>query len=405
MTALVVSGHTRAALAAVRSLGRAGIAVAVAAPVRPALAMWSRYATATLLVPDATRSARGFADAVAEEVVGRRCCVVLAATDAELWALSRWREQLPKSTWRVLPPHDAVARCLDRATLHDLATSLGVPCLETFRVDSQASIEPAIRRAQRMGMPAVIRPLVSWEEREDGTRREAERIGVRDVAELRRTLYEREDLVEAGCLIEPRPEGRSLSYCAVCDGGVPVVELFGERIREQTLTSGVSTLSRTIEPHTAARELSRRLLRALSWQGPAVVELLELPDGSLKLVTIIARMWGSVQLAIDAGIDVPLLCYRIAEGSPLPPVPHVARPGVTLRWVVGDMQQVIGRLTRGRGAAGQGFGLLPRVKALAAFASPRGALRTHGDVFDVEDPMPFVFEVQAAAKGGRTPTE
>jgi predicted ATP-grasp superfamily ATP-dependent carboligase len=338
MTALVVSGHTRAALSAVRSLGRAGIAVAVGAPMRPALAMWSRYATETLLLPDAVTSARAFADAVAEEVAGRKCAVVLAATDAEAWALSRWRDQLPESARRVLPPHDAVARTMDRGTLHDLATSVGVPCLQTLRVDSPQAVEPALREARKMGMPALIRPLISWEERADGSGRETERIRVRTIGELRRTLHEREDLVESGCLIEPRPKGRMISYCAVCDGGVPVVELFRERVREQRLLSGVSAFSRTIEPHPRVRELSRRLLRALNWQGPVLVDLLEEKSGELRLVHMLARLWGSVQLAVDAGIDVPLLCYRLAEGSPLPPTAHVAKPGVSLRWTVGDRQ-------------------------------------------------------------------
>jgi hypothetical protein len=108
MTALVTCGHTRAGLAAVRALGRAGIAVAVGAPVRPALAVWSRYATASLLVPDADKEARRFADVVGKEADGRRAVVVLCQTDAALWALSRWREKLPEPARRVLPPHDGV---------------------------------------------------------------------------------------------------------------------------------------------------------------------------------------------------------------------------------------------------------------------------------------------------------
>ncbi len=404
VTALITSGHTRAGLAAARSLGRSGIAVAVGAPMRPALAMWSRYATATLLLPDANKSAHAFADAVAEEAAGRRAVLVLAATDEEIWALSRWRDQLPETARRVLPPHDAVARTLDRATLHDVARSLGIPCLETLRVNEQRAVEPTLRLAAKMGLPALVRPLLPWEEREDGTRRETERIRVGTIAELRRLLYEREDLVEGGCLIEPRPRGRYLSYCTVCDGGVPVVELYRERLRERMLLSGVSTLSRTIPERPALRDMARRLLRALSWQGPAMAEFLQLPTGEVKLVSVVARLWGSVQLALDAGVDVPLICYRIADGSPLPPMPRVARPGVTLRWTVGDVQRLLGTVV-GLGDGVPRGGLATRARALADFADPRSMLGVHADVFDRSDPMPFVFEVQAASKGMRKQTE
>lgn len=404
VTALITSGHTRAGLAAVRSLGRAGIAAAVGAPMRPALAMWSRYATATLLLPDAAKHARAFAEAVADEAAGRRAVLVLAATDEEIWALSRWRDQLPETARRVLPPHDAVARTLDRATLHDMARSLGIPCLETLRVDDRGSVEPALRQAAKMGLPALVRPLLPWEEREDGSRRETERIRVSTIAGLRRLLYEREDLVEGGCLIEPRPTGRNLSYCTVCDDGVPVVELYRERLRERQMLSGVSTLSRTIGEHPTLRDMTRRLLRALNWQGPAMAEFLQLPTGELKLVSIVARLWGSVQLALDAGLDVPLLCYRIADGSPLPPMPRVARAGVVLRWTVGDLQQLLGAVS-GIGNGAPRTGLVSRARAIFDFASPRGVVGVHGDVFDRGDPMPFVFEVQAASKGMRRASE
>lgn len=395
MTALVTSGHTRAGLAAVRSLGRAGIAVAVGAPMRPALAMWSRYATSTLLLPDAAKEARRYAEAVADEAEARRALVVLCATDPELWALSRWREQLPESARRVLPPHDAVARTLDRSTLHDVARSLGIACLDNLRIDAQSALEPGLRKAGKMGFPAHVRPLVPWEEREDGTRREAERILVRSIAELRRLLYEREDLVTSGCLIEPRPKGTYLGYGTVCEGGSPVVEVFRERMRERTALSGVSTLSRTVAPDPELRELAKRLLRALSWQGPAMVECLRTRDGVLRLVTVTGRLWGSVQLAVDAGVDLPLLCYRLAEGSPLPTTLRVARPGLTLRWMVGDLEQAVQR------AAGKGDALsvFDRARAVAEVVDPRAMLKAQGDVFDPSDPLPFAFEVRGALKG------
>jgi predicted ATP-grasp superfamily ATP-dependent carboligase len=370
---------------------------------RPALAMWSRYAIATMLLPHVSASARSFAEAVAEEAEGRSASCILATTDAETWALSRFRELLPERSHRVLAPHDAVARTLDRTALHDLAGSLGIPCLEGVRVDSPRAVEPALRTAQQKGLPAIVRPLVSWEEREEGGPRETERIRVSTIAELRRLLYEREDLVEQGCLIEPHPRGRSLSYCTVAESGVPLVEVFRERQRERQLLSGVSTLSRTIEPVQEMRERSQRLLRALKWQGPCLVEFLEGEDGELRLVNVLPRMWGSVQLAVDAGVDVPLLCYRLAEGSPLPPGPKVARAGVSLRWVVGDMQQLIGHLA---GAEGYGpKGLRARARSLLSLASPRGVVGVQADIFDGKDPLPFLFEVQAAVKGLRPATE
>jgi hypothetical protein len=45
------------------------------------------------------------------------------------------------------------------------------------------------------------------------------------------------------------------------------------------------------------------------------------------------------------------------------------------------------------------------MRAVADFFDPRSIVGVHGDVFDREDPMPFVFEVQSLAKGWRRGTE
>ena len=128
----------------VRALGRAGIAVAVAAPMRPALALWSRYATTTLLLPNAASEARRFASSVAEEATARGAIVALASTDSALWALSRWRSSLPDGCQRVLPPHEAVVFSLDRSALHDRARTLGVPCAVTYRIERSLDVEPVL---------------------------------------------------------------------------------------------------------------------------------------------------------------------------------------------------------------------------------------------------------------------
>jgi predicted ATP-grasp superfamily ATP-dependent carboligase len=402
MTAIVTCGHTRPGLAAVRALGRAQIAVAVAAPVRPALASWSRYATSTLLVPDAGTDARRFADAIAEEAAGRRAHLVLPATDAALWALSRWREAQPEGVTRVLPPHDAVARSLDRSALHDRARTLGVRCIDAVRVDRQEAVEPALRKIAGMGgVPVIVRPFVAWVEREDGTRRVAESLPVDNIADLRRLLHQREDLVTGGCLIEPRPHGRWLGYGAVCDDGRVLAEIFQERLRERGDLSGVSTLARTLPPDEEVRAAAQAVLGSLNWQGPALVEMLRTDTGELLLVNVIGRLWGSIQLAINAGVDVPLLCDALARRERLPEVTQVAEPDHVWRWVVGDLE-VLATRTRKLFARIDGRGALRRrVAALREMLDVHDLLQAQPDVFDADDPMPFILEVEHRVEEAR----
>ncbi|MCP4499884.1 MAG: hypothetical protein GY822_07970 [Deltaproteobacteria bacterium] len=389
MTALVTCGHSRAGLAAVRCLGRAQHAVAVGAPMRPALASWSRYATSTLVLPNPETAARSFVDSVVEQSQGRGTKVIFCGTDSALWALSRWRDELPEETRRILPPHDAVVRSLDRQTLHDLASSVGIECVPLLRVDARQGIEPALRDAKRLGMPATVLPLVPWVEREDGSRRMMASERVETIAELRRLLYEREDLIDAGCLIEPHPTGQTFGYGSVWVNGEPVVEVFQQHFRERDAYSGVSTCAETIEPDLEIRRAGRRLLEALQWNGPAFVEFLRTEKGELRLKLILARLWSSVHLAISAGVDVPMLLFRSAMGQSFSKGLEVAKPGVRFRWVVGDAQAML------QLAKGQRLGSMrKRLRVIMDVLDPRDLMHLATDVMDKDDPMPFVFELQ-----------
>lgn len=394
MTALITCGHTRAGLAATRALGRAGIAVAVAAPVRPALAMWSRFATSTLLVPEAGGEARRFAEAVGDEAAGRHCDLVLAATDDALWALSRWRDLLPVAACRALPPHDAVTRVLDRTALYDRARGLGVATIDALRIDVPEAVEPALLRidAER-ALPLLVRPLVPWVEREDGTRRVADSIPVETIAELRQLLYAREDLVAGGCLLEPRPPGRWISYGAVCDGGRVLGEVFQERLRERGDLSGVSSLARTLPPDDEVRALATTILSSLSWQGPVLVEMHRDAAGVLRLHNVIGRLWGSVQLAINAGLDVPVLCDGLVKGT-APAVVRTAEPGHLWRWIVGDLEVMALRAKRLVSRVDGAGELRARLRGFAELFQLSELLDAEPDVWDAADPLPFVLEVE-----------
>ncbi len=65
-----------------------------------------------------------------------------------------------------------------------------------------------------------------------------------------------------------------------------------------------------------------------------------------KLMEINGRFWGSLQLAIDAGVNFPRLAVDIAleQASPI----DTYRVGVRSRWFWGDVDAMISLLLRSR---------------------------------------------------------
>src|SRR5262249_40991218 len=130
---------------------------------------------------------------------------------------------------------------------------------------------------------------------------------------------------------------------------------------------------------------AERILEALKWHGVAMVEFKrDARDGVSKLLEINGRFWGSLQLAVDSGVDFPYLLYRQAVDGDIDPV-FSYRVGVRLRWWLGDLDWLLIRL-RERGS------LAPRRQALREFLRPSGST-TRAEILRRDDPAPAIREL------------
>jgi len=106
--------------------------------------------------------------------------------------------------------------------------------------------------------------------------------------------------------------------------------------RTLPVTGGYATLRETTEVDYRMKEAASRLLSALNWHGVAEVEFkLDSRDSTPKLMEINGRFWGSLELAMAAGIDFPYLLYRLTlDGDVKPTLSY--NVGVKRRWLDGD---------------------------------------------------------------------
>ncbi|MGH7689958.1 MAG: hypothetical protein ACREN3_10165, partial [Gemmatimonadaceae bacterium] len=123
-TILVTDGEHRAALAVVRSLGRAGYRVIVASSKRRSLAGSSRHAAHTLRVPNALEEPDAFAQAIVDATKRWQPNVVLPITDPALRALLPVREALTGTI--PFGSAEVVHRTADKPAVLRLAATLGV---------------------------------------------------------------------------------------------------------------------------------------------------------------------------------------------------------------------------------------------------------------------------------------
>jgi protein-tyrosine-phosphatase len=110
-----------------------------------------------------------------------------------------------------------------------------------------------------------------------------------------------------------------------------------ERVHEVPLTGGGSTYRKSVPPDALIVSAAKRLLDALKWHGVAMVEFKRDDNGTFHLMEINPRLWGSLALAIDAGVDFPWGLWLIANRHPVGPQPLYRVPYYS-RYLPGDVE-------------------------------------------------------------------
>jgi predicted ATP-grasp superfamily ATP-dependent carboligase len=344
----------------VRSLGRAGVRVCVAKSDDHALALTSRYVKRRLRWDAGTDAARR--DALIELCRRERLQGwMLIPTDDEDAALIA-REHDALSDWFVLttPPWEILQSAYDKRLTYELAARAGVPSPATHVLGADPGALP-------VSFPAIVKPAFRGQHtrlpREKAWRAD-DRAGL---LELHRRLSA---LVDPDTLIvqELIPGAEQLSYAALCQDGRVLARLTARRTRQFPIDFGrASTYVETTSDPATSRD-AERLLAHMRFSGIVEVEFKRDPrSGENKLLDVNPRVWGWQSLCARAGVDFPLLLWRMASGEKVPATS--SRPGV--RWVrmLTDVPAAVAELRDGRLSAGRYLRSLGGPIEFAVFAT------------------------------------
>jgi predicted ATP-grasp superfamily ATP-dependent carboligase len=392
---LITDGTERAALAAARTLVAAGYKVHVAAARRLSLASVSRAVHSCQLTTDPHADPTGYAAELGGIIATRGIAVLLPITDVSVEAVLEHRHLLPRDVAVPYPALPVYRRASDKLQLLDLARSAGFAVPETVVFDA-----PDERRARETDVyPAVVKPHRSVVTHE-GRRRRIRVAFVSDAEACSRVLTA---LPPAAfpVLLQRRVSGTGEGFFALRWDGDTVASFAHRRLREKPPAGGESTYRESIAPDPQLVSAGQRLLDALDWTGVAMIECKRDPDtGGHVIMEVNGRFWGSLQLAIDAGVDFPTLLVRCALGD-VPPPQNEYRIGVRSRWFWGDVDNLHMRLTPSADPymrltppaavlqrAGSGAARLRAVMQFLAFRPGRDRC----EVWRWRDPAPFLLE-------------
>lgn len=375
LLATTATPDDRKTVACARALARAGASVTVGGDTFESQAFYSRSVRRRVHYPHPRLGIQQFIEAINEHVEHDHYDVVLPMNDYTTVALTRSRDLLHSNVATALPPIESLEVASDKSRTQALAERLDIVTPTTLEVQNDDHLREI---ADSIDFPCVVK-----------LRRGSGAVGFQVIAsrqQLLKTLqrprgpsdiaFDREHL-----LVQDYVPGEVHDACVLCDHGEIRAGLTQKRLRSYPKEGGIGTLVETTHEPELLRH-AKRILESLLWHGPAQVEFKVDPEtGRTWLLEINGRFWGSTDVAIQAGIDFPLLTCKLALGEDVDPVSDYAF-GLRYRFPF-----PFGLLALTDGSS-------RRQVARDFFAPQRG---THSDLL-WSDPLPLVAESLVIAR-------
>jgi predicted ATP-grasp superfamily ATP-dependent carboligase len=368
---ILEDGASRQALSASRALADAGWTVGVGAMERRGMAASSRATSHVHIVPPPERGLEAFIEGVNEAIVQKGYEVVFGARDTEVLALSMRRDEILAIVPH--PPHSRVLRAFDKVELAAAALRAGIAV-----PDARSATDEALAAVDG---PVIVKARLHVE---FGDGKRPPRLDT-VVAQTPAEAVARADEIRAAGgepLLQEFLPGELFEIGLLADReGKVVAEVHQVAERISPALAGVAVRARTLAPDAVLSERVAALVTELGWWGLAEIQLLVPADGEPRLIDFNGRFYGSIALAVGAGVNLPALWASLATGRPVETI-GPAKVGVRYQWLLGDMRRCLDDEHRGR--------------ARSLFESARYARGAVQSVSRLSDPLPGVRQAWGA---------
>jgi predicted ATP-grasp superfamily ATP-dependent carboligase len=296
---MVTDAGIGSAIAIIRSLGRKGWRV-IAADCDPhSPGFHSRYAHEQLLYPPPETSPRECVTTLFQAASEKGVSLIIPVTDPIILPLSEGRARFEGVCKLALADTAALDVVTDKLKTLQLAERLGVPAPLTCPV---FTLRDALEHGRRLGWPVVLKPQVSRLYREQ---KEIQSFKV-SYANNPQQLAEQIRRFDSLCpvLLQEYYQGAGYGVELLMYEGRALAAFQHKRLREVPVNGGASAFRQSVPLDPTLYSHAVRLLKELNWTGLAMVEFKVGQDGP-KLMEINGRVWGSLPLAVQCGMDFP----------------------------------------------------------------------------------------------------
>jgi predicted ATP-grasp superfamily ATP-dependent carboligase len=386
MIAIILDGQLQSALSVTRSLGERGIKVICGSTDKFGMSLYSKFCNQKFFYTSPRLSKKKYVadiiqlvDSLSEEAA------IFCFSDETFLPISKNLELFPKSIKFLVPASKDIEVAFDKEKTLRLAQELSIPIPKTYFV---SSLEEVKQLAAIIKYPAVIKPRHScfWE----NDKGHFSSVSFVDSAsEMAQKYKEMMEKMKEAPIIQEYIVGDEFGTFFLLNHGEVVAEFAHRRIRSISPYGGASTVRESVAMTEEMEDYSLRLLRAINWHGLAMVEFKQnKTTGQMNLMEINGRFWGSLPLAIYAGVDFPYLYYQLANNK-IEKYDHY-RIGIKSRHLLADTKLLFTVLAGRRKIKGLNYpGRYETLKNYFIFFEKN----LFYDVESISDPLPLAMEI------------
>jgi len=387
---LVLDASERSALAFVRSLGKEGIEVAVGDSERYTTALLSKYCKKRLRYTSPEESQDSFLKNLKKILSEDIYDMLIPVSEFTITIVSYHKKELEVYTKVAAPDYEKYKQTYDKAQTAKLAKRYGVPHPKTEIIDDSDKIEEV---SSKVKYPVVIKPRMKTYWYKDKC--VVVKVTQKNYAKNKKDLIERygqilkehKELEKLHLLplVQEYIPGQTYGVEFLLNNGRSRATFIHRRLCEYPTTGGASTLRESVWNPQLIRE-GVRILQKLRWHGLAMAEFRwDTRDDTPKLIEINGRPWGSLPLAVTAGVDFPFLYYRmLIEGDVKTQKEY--KVGVKQKWLIpGHLLWFYAKMMDGPN----------RIQNFAAFIR---SLSYPDDIISLDDSLPTLGAIKVASQ-------
>ncbi|UCG02605.1 MAG: ATP-grasp domain-containing protein [Candidatus Heimdallarchaeota archaeon] len=327
MSVFLTNAEYKNSLAALRALVSNNIKVNVGSFKKRSLCFYSKLPSARVLYPSPRRTPEEFRRFLITYLRKKTVNVLMPVGIDTFTLVSKYKEELEQYTTVPVVDYHTYVQAHDKQRVMEIATKLKIPTPQTYSV---TSVRDALSYSTHLSFPWIVKARkgsgtgqVKYAYSKSGLKKV-----LREFSEFSREKESSEDIIDySHPILQEYLPGDIYDVLVLFVHGKMRAAVAQKRVLCYPVNGGSGALNITVDYPKLVR-YSQRLMTHLRWHGVAMLEFKMDNENHPRLLEVNPKFWGTLGLAIAAGVNFPYLLYKVAVEGDVPP---------TLRYNVGQV--------------------------------------------------------------------